>query len=61
MKIEYTPWRFRFAFQRPNRGSKGNGNFAIGITADRHPRFRHYFICLWWIELGVCWDREFVE
>ena len=56
--VSYTPWRLRVVRQGPNRGSGSNGNFVIGLTVDRHPRFVNVFVCLWFVEFGLCWERD---
>lgn len=45
--------------QRPNYGSRWyRGNFAVGLCVDSHPRFVNVILCLWFVEIGVSWNKK---
>lgn len=45
--------------QGPTYGSKWyRGNFAIGLLVDNHPAFLHIILSLWFVEIGVSWNRK---
>lgn len=49
----------RLFIQRPATGSRWYfGNFTLGLTVDAHPRFVNVIACLFFVEIGLGWQKK---
>jgi hypothetical protein len=47
-----------FIFQKPTYGSTWyRGNFSLGLCVDNHPRFTNVILGLWFVEVGISWEK----